>query len=161
MTMSDTTATNEHDTDDSKPEERKPLTPAERKKALTALDEVTDKLVKNGEIRAQLQAKQKTVDHLKETLDIMVCDSDTRRHYETFSGSEQSRLDFALGLSFAILLADRRGAESRVLLLDELEGLDEQGQRDVVKVVESVAWFAIGVSTSVSNPACNPVVTSL
>lgn len=85
------------------------------------------------------QREQRTVDHLKETLDILVHDQDGARPYETFSGGEQARLNACLRLALAAMLADRRGAESRVLCLDEIEYLDALGQGQLVDVVRAVA----------------------
>jgi DNA repair exonuclease SbcCD ATPase subunit len=47
------------------------------------------------------------------------------RPYETFSGGERTRLNLALRIALARLLAHRRGAESRLLAIDEPEFLDE------------------------------------
>lgn len=85
------------------------------------------------------QRAQKTTEHLRETLDIVVSDADGERTYETFSGGERARLNLALRIAFARLLAHRRGAESRLLAIDELEYLDAAGQESLVDVVKSVA----------------------
>jgi exonuclease SbcC len=94
-----------------------------------------------GVLRVELETQrvQKTVENLRETLDINVCDEHTRRPYETYSGGEQTRLNVALRLALAILLADRRGAESRLLAMDEPESLDEAGRRDLIEVIKSVS----------------------
>lgn len=73
------------------------------------------------------QRELKSADHLKETLDIRVSDEDTTRSFESFSGGERFRVSFALRWALAKLLANRRGAESRVLVIDEPDGLDEIG----------------------------------
>lgn len=92
-------------------------------------------------LRVQLvtQREQRTVEMLKETLDVLVSDLDGERAYETFSGGERSRLNVCLRIALAVLLADRRGAESRLLALDEVEYLDTLGQQQLVDVVRSVA----------------------
>ncbi len=90
-------------------------------------------------VQLETQRAQKTTEHLRETLDVLVSDQDGSRTYETFSGGERARVNIALRLALAILLADRRGAESRLLAIDEIEGLDAEGQRQLVDVVRSVA----------------------
>ena len=49
---------------------------------------------------------------------MVVRDTDGPRPYETYSGGERARVDITLRLALAILLADRRGAESRLLAID-------------------------------------------
>ena len=90
-------------------------------------------------VQLETQREQKTVEHLKETLDVVVCDTDGPRPYETYSGGERARVNITLRLALAILLADRRGAESRLLAIDEIEGLDAEGQRQLVDVIREVA----------------------
>lgn len=90
-------------------------------------------------VQLETQRTQKTVENLKETLDVLVSDADGTRPYETYSGGERARVDIALRLALAILLADRRGAESRLLAVDELEGLDAEGQAQLVEVIRSVS----------------------
>jgi DNA repair exonuclease SbcCD ATPase subunit len=90
-------------------------------------------------VQLETQRAQKTVENLKETLDVLVADQDGTRAYESFSGGERARVNIALRLALAILLADRRGAESRLLAIDEIEGLDSEGQAQLVTVIQSVA----------------------
>lgn len=89
-------------------------------------------------VELRTQRALKTAEHLKETLDIVVSDRDGERAYETYSGGEQARLNICLRIALALLLADRRGAESRLLVVDELEYLDALGQEQLVDVVRSV-----------------------
>ena len=90
-------------------------------------------------VELRTQRALKTADHLKETLDILVYDRDGERAYETYSGGEQARINICLRISLALLLADRRGAESRLLAIDELEYLDVLGQEQLVDVIGSVS----------------------
>ena len=90
-------------------------------------------------IELHTQVEQKTVEHLKETLEVMVADLDGIRPFETYSGGEQARVNIALRLALAVLLADRAGGESRLLAIDELEYLDAEGQAQLVKVIAMVA----------------------
>jgi len=90
-------------------------------------------------VELRTQRALKTADHLKETLDIVVSDRDGERAYETYSGGEQARINICLRIALALLLADRRGAESRLLAVDELEYLDLLGQEQLVTVIGAVA----------------------
>jgi len=90
-------------------------------------------------VELRTQRALKTADHLKETLDIVVSDRDGERPYETYSGGEQERINICLRIALALLLADRRGAESRLLAVDELEYLDLLGQEQLVAVIGAVA----------------------
>jgi hypothetical protein len=82
--------------------------------------------------------RRPTPTKVTETLDILVADPDGQRAYETFSGGERARLNIALRIALAKLLAGRRGAESRLLAIDELEYLDVLGQGQLVDVVRGV-----------------------
>lgn len=98
----------------------------------------SDGVVFTVELRTQ-RALKTDADKVRETLDILVSDPDGERAYETFSGGERARLNIALRIALARLLAHRRGAESRLLAIDELEYLDLQGQEHLVDVVKGVA----------------------
>jgi exonuclease SbcC len=78
-------------------------------------------------VELRTQRALKTGDGLRETLDIIVTDELGSRPYETFSGGEETRLNLALRIALAKLLANRRGAESRLLVIDEPDGLDGDG----------------------------------
>jgi len=104
---------------------------------LLAMMPTTDGETFRVELRTQRALK--TADHLKETLDIVVSDRDGERPYETYSGGEQARINICLRIALALLLADRRGAESRLLAVDELEYLDMLGQEQLVAVIGAVA----------------------
>ncbi len=80
----------------------------------------------------------KADDRLRETLDVVVYGAGDARAYETFSGGERGRLNVALRLALAHVLATRRGAEVRMLALDEVEYLDVLGQEQLVDVLRSV-----------------------
>jgi len=76
---------------------------------------------------------------LRETLDILVSDRQTTREFLTFSGGEQFRVSFALRWALARLLAGRRGAESRLLVVDEPDGLDAGGMDGLAAVLREGA----------------------
>lgn len=89
------------------------------------------------ELRTQ-RALKGASDHLRETLDVIVNDGENVRPYETFSGGERTRINLALRLALAGLLAHRRGAESRVLCIDEPDGLDSAGMDRLAEVLRGL-----------------------
>lgn len=86
-------------------------------------------------VELRTQRELKSGDGLADTLDVVVIGEAGARAYETFSGGERSRIDVALRLALASLLAHRRGAESKILVLDEVSFLDEAGQAALLNVV--------------------------
>lgn len=90
-------------------------------------------------VELQTQAANKSNENVRETLEILVYDVAAVRPYESYSGGEKGRLNIALRIALARLLAHRRGAESRLLAIDEVPYLDELGQERLVDVVASVA----------------------
>src|SRR5581483_6791528 len=78
-------------------------------------------------------------EQLRETLDIVIVTSAGERPYETFSGGERTRLNLALRIALARLLAHRRGAESRLLAIDEPEFLDEAGVARLADVLRGLS----------------------
>lgn len=63
----------------------------------------------------------------REALDIVVHTDAGEAQYEDFSGGERTRLDLALRIALARLLAARRGADVQVLAIDEPAYLDAEG----------------------------------
>ncbi len=75
----------------------------------------------------------------KETLDIVVSDRYGERPYETFSGGEAFRINFALRLALARFLAQRAGAPLRFLVIDEGFGSqDDEGRRRLIEAIQAV-----------------------
>lgn len=74
-----------------------------------------------------------------EALDILISDGTHVRTYETYSGGERARLNFALRVGLALLIANRRGAQTDVLIVDEIEHLDDAGQTALVDVLQGLA----------------------
>lgn len=70
-----------------------------------------------------------------ETLDINIADEVTR-NYETFSGGEAFRIDFALRIALARLLAKRAGAPLPTLIVDE--GFGTQDRDGIAKLKEAI-----------------------
>lgn len=90
-------------------------------------------------VELRTQRELKSGDGLADTLDVVVIGDIGARPYETFSGGERSRLNVALRIALARLLAHRRGAESRLLCLDEVEYLDAAGQMALAGVLIELA----------------------
>src|SRR5690606_39359135 len=76
----------------------------------------------------------------KETLEIRITDEQgVSRPYETFSGGEAFRVNFALRLALAQLLAERSGVRVRTLVVDEGFGTqDDQGVQNLVEAINLV-----------------------
>ena len=75
----------------------------------------------------------------KETLEIYIGDSSGTRSYETFSGGEAFRIDFALRVAISKFIANRSGAQLRTLVIDEGFGTqDKDGLNHFVHVINSV-----------------------
>jgi exonuclease SbcC len=69
-----------------------------------------------------------------ETLDIMITDGETPegRPYETYSGGEQLRIDFALRIALSEMLARRAGSKVEWLTIDEGIGSQDSIHRALV-----------------------------
>lgn len=95
------------------------------------------------------QREQKTVEHLKETLELMISAPDYEQESASLSGGEESRVAFALHLALSARLG-----ESRILIVDELPYLDEIGEDALVGVLRaSVARGMFDVVLVVSHSA--------
>ena len=71
-----------------------------------------------------------------ETLEIRIADELGTRSYELFSGGEAFRINFALRVALAKLLASRSGAPLRTLFLDEGFGTQDPGGRE--RLIEAI-----------------------
>ena len=76
----------------------------------------------------------------KETLDITISDNVGIRPYEFFSGGEAFRIDFALRIALAKLLARRAGTTLQTLIIDE--GFGSQDEDGLARIVD--ALYKIG-----------------
>lgn len=85
------------------------------------------------ELRTQ---RETTTGSVSETLDIVVQEPNGEAEYATFSGGERTRLNVALRVGLARLLAHRKGAEIGLLALDEPEFLDASGLLALAGVLE-------------------------
>lgn len=92
------------------------------------------------DLRVELRTqREKKTGGTSETLDIVIVSPAGERAYETFSGGERTRLNLALRIALARLLAHRRGAESRLLVIDEPEFLDEAGVSKLADVLQGMS----------------------
>jgi len=75
-----------------------------------------------------------------ETLEIEIGDELGTRSYEMYSGGEAFRIDFALRVALARLIARRAGAPLPILIIDEGFGSqDAQGRERLVEAINAVA----------------------
>lgn len=87
-------------------------------------------------LRFETQKELKSRSGMAETLDIIVGDWAGERIYETYSGGEQLRIDFAIRFALAELLARRAGAKVDWLTIDE--GFGSQSDEFLPSVIEAV-----------------------
>ena len=74
-----------------------------------------------------------------EELDIRIGDEVGTRSYETFSGGEAFRINFALRIALSKLLAQRSGAPLPILFIDEGFGSqDSAGQERLIEAIRSI-----------------------
>jgi len=89
-------------------------------------------------VRFDTQRETKT-GNLRETLDIIISDEKGTRPYESFSGGEQFRINFAIRVALSRMLAQRAGVRLRSLFVDEGFGaLDTDGRQRLVEAVKAV-----------------------
>jgi exonuclease SbcC len=95
----------------------------------------------DGRMHVRLDTlKEKKSGGTKETLEIIITDEQgVPRPYETFSGGESFRVNFALRVALAQLLAERSGVRVRTLVIDEGFGTqDEEGIERLVEAIQSI-----------------------
>lgn len=77
---------------------------------------------------------------LIETLDILIADAQGTRPYETYSGGEAFRVNFAIRLALARLLAQRSGTALQLLIVDEGFGTqDADGCERLIAAINAIA----------------------
>lgn len=77
---------------------------------------------------------------LIDTLDILVADTHGTRPYETYSGGEAFRVNFAIRLALARLLAQRSGTALQMLIIDEGFGTqDQEGCDRLIAAINAIA----------------------
>lgn len=86
--------------------------------------------------RSASRATAKPID----TLDIFIADAQGTRPYETYSGGEAFRINFAIRLALARLLAQRSGMALQLLIVDEGFGTqDEAGCDRLIAAIQAIA----------------------
>jgi exonuclease SbcC len=80
--------------------------------------------------------KDKKRDDKRETLDIIISDGSSTRDYETFSGGEAFRVNFAIRLALSRVLSMRAGAKLQTLVIDE--GFGNQDARGRQLLIEAI-----------------------
>lgn len=74
-----------------------------------------------------------------ETLDIIISDEMGERPYESFSGGEAFRINFAIRLALSKLLTHRAGAKLQLLVIDEGFGTqDAEGRSRIVEAINAI-----------------------
>jgi exonuclease SbcC len=77
---------------------------------------------------------------LIDTLDILIADARGTRAYETYSGGEAFRINFAIRLALARLLAHRAGTSLQMLIVDEGFGTqDREGCDRLIAAINAIA----------------------
>ncbi|MBD2022213.1 hypothetical protein H6F43_18700, partial [Leptolyngbya sp. FACHB-36] len=77
---------------------------------------------------------------LIETLDILIADAHGTRPYETYSGGEAFRVNFAIRLALSRLLAQRSGTALQLLIIDEGFGTqDAEGCDRLIAAINAIA----------------------
>jgi exonuclease SbcC len=75
-----------------------------------------------------------------ETLDILIADTRGTRPYETYSGGEAFRVNFAIRLALSRLLAQRSGTALQLLIIDEGFGTqDAEGCDRLIAAINAIA----------------------
>lgn len=82
--------------------------------------------------------KETQAGDVRETLDIQISDELGTRAYESYSGGEQFRVNFAIRVALSQLLARRAGTQLRTLIIDEGFGaLDASGRERLVEAINA------------------------
>jgi len=83
--------------------------------------------------------REKVTGGVMETLDIKIADELGTRDYNTFSGGETFRVNFAIRLALSRLLARRAGTQLRSLIIDEGFGTqDEAGRSRLIEAINAI-----------------------
>ena len=105
-------------------------------------NELLDRMT-GGRIHVDLRTQRELKgnrERVTETLDVLIGDELGVRPYEMFSGGEAFRVDFALRIALAKLLAERAGASLPTLIIDEGFGTqDEEGIDRLVEAINAIA----------------------
>jgi exonuclease SbcC len=111
--------------------------------AIPELEQTANRLLArmtDGRMSLKMETqREKVTGGMAETLDIHIADELGTRSYETFSGGEAFRINFAVRVALSQLLARRAGAHLRTLFIDEGFGTqDEDGRGKLVEAITAV-----------------------
>lgn len=91
-------------------------------------------------VRIETRRDAKTTKSTTETVEITVITSEGERPYLSFSGSERLRVDIAIRVALARVLANRSGRSVRMLAIDEGWGaLDPEGVNALVSTLTTLS----------------------
>ncbi len=83
--------------------------------------------------------KDKVTGGVAETLDIEIADELGTRSYETYSGGEAFRINFAIRVALSQMLTRRAGAQLRTLFIDEGFGTqDDSGRNKLIEAIRAI-----------------------
>lgn len=82
---------------------------------------------RNISVRMAMEKNLKSSNELSDTFEILIRDGVLERPYQLYSGGEKFRIDLAIRLAIAALLARRNNFSLETLILDEPAFLDKQG----------------------------------
>ncbi|MGH2538604.1 MAG: AAA family ATPase [Candidatus Promineifilaceae bacterium] len=105
-----------------------------------AANELLDRLTA-GRLRVGFNTQRALLsgDGKRETLDIHISDEVGERPYESYSGGEQFRVDFAIRLALSRLLARRANARLQTLVVDEGFGSqDPEGRQRLIEAIHAI-----------------------
>lgn len=93
------------------------------------------------EFITQKESKSKAKSDVSlETLDIIIHDKDKDRTYETYSGGEKFRIDFAFHIGLSKFLAKRAKANIEFFMIDEgLGSQDEEGKENFILTINKLS----------------------
>lgn len=111
--------------------------------AIPELEETANRLLAQmtgGRMHIRLDTqREKRTGGVAETLDILIADELGTRAYESYSGGEAFRINFAIRVALSQMLARRAGAQLRTLFMDEGFGTqDEAGRQRLVEAINAV-----------------------
>jgi DNA repair protein SbcC/Rad50 len=91
-------------------------------------------------VRFITQKAGKKSDKVIDTLEIEIADHQGTRPYETYSGGEAFRINFAIRLALSRILAQRKGGTLQTLIIDEGFGSqDPEGCDRLIAAINAIA----------------------
>lgn len=121
--------------------------------AIPALEHDATQLLRDlgydGRVELRTQVAVKSRDGLKDALEIVVVTpTGAEAVYEDLSGGQLTRLDLALRIALARLVARRPGVEIGVFAVDEPEFLDEHGLTALARILRGLDEFPVRIVVS-------------